>query len=665
MQRFLFLLLCLALACPMPLVAARGTWTAPKLVNFYLNWKIEDADLERLSRWDLVVLDMDIAWSAPEDIRALRKANPNIKVIAYVSAGELSASRSQGHEASPGHQLASRIPEEMFMHSASGSRMSWWAGAELMNATDLGPSVNGKRWADALPDFVRTEMMSTGLWDGVFLDGAYSDIAWFFGNSIDPNSDGIPDPSERVNAAWQAGMSRLLRNMRRAVGPRGLILVNSSTIYRSQVNGVLVENFPRYGWTGPQTEMLEAERVNVSPSITAYNTNTEDRETPEDYRLMRYGLTNAMLGNGFFSFDAGPTHHARTWWYDEYDAPLGEPVGKARRVDGNESDIVPGVWMREFEKGIVVVNSTTSTQRAVLPGAFEQLYGIQDPRANTGEIVRELEIPPEDGRVLLRSVDVTDIREGGFVNGGYLRPYRWSGAQAWNGFFAQRTDLPSGADVLVTRFTSAGGLATITAREGEIDIRSGGTRTRFHPFGAAYTGKLWMAVGNVRGDAMREVVVGREGSLEVRVFSRSGVELDRWSVDDPAFLGGVRVALIDLDGDGKNEIVTGAGPGRAPLVQIRTADGALWGDGFAAFDETEHGGVTVTVDDIDGNGRTEILVGSGEGAIPRIRVFDPEGRILREIVLGTQPLLSGLIVTTSDLDEDGLREILAASDSSF
>ncbi len=665
MKRFALLVLCLLLACPTPLVAARGTWTAPKLINFYLNWQISDADLARLSRWDVVVLDMDVAWSAPEDIRALRAANPKIKILAYVSAGELSQSRRQGDPSSPGHRLASRASEELFMHSTTGSRLSWWSGAELMNATDEGPTAHGVRWADVLPAFVHDEMMSTGLWDGVFLDGAYSDITWFFGPSIDPDGDGVAASSDKINAAWQAGMSRLLRNMRRAVGARGLILVNSSTIYHSLVNGVLIENFPRYGWEGSQTEMLHAERVNVAPSLTAYNTNTEDRETPDDYRLMRYGLTSAMLGDGFFSFDAGPTHHARTWWYDEYDASLGRPTGAPRRLDSARKDVAPGVWIREFERGAVVVNSTTGTRRVTLPATYELLFGDQDPAANTGERIRTFDLPAEDGRVLVRSLSMKDLQEGGFINGGYLRAYRQTGTRARNGFFTLRTDLPRGADVSVVPFSSQTPSSMISAHRGELTVQTGTAQIAFRPFGAAYTGTLWVAVGNVRGDNSREIIVGRDGSPDVRIFDRVGRELDRWSVDDVAYRGGVRVAALDVDRDGRDELVLGAGPGNAPRVQIRTGDGALWHEGFLAFDTHERGGVAVAVGDADQDGHADILVGSGEGAIPRVRVFDAMGMLKQEIRLGDVPVLSGIAVQMGDIDADGIREILVRTETAL
>lgn len=650
---------------PQTVDAARGSHAAPKLLNLYLDWKIEDADLARLSRWDLVVLDMDLAWSFPDRIRELRRVNPDIIILAYVSAGEISAARIQGDKTSPGYKLASRLPESVYMHSKDGTRLEWWPGASLMNATDLGPTVEGKRWADILPEFVEEEMMSTGLWDGVFLDAAYSDITYFFGTDIDLDGDGVSDDPSRVNTAWQNGMRRLLRNMRAAVGSDGLIMVNSSSAYASQVNGVLFENFPQYGWTAPQSEFFRSIGVNISPSLTSFNTNTDNQEDPTNYRLMRYGLTSALLGNGYYSFDAGSRGHARTWWYDEYDAALGAPVGSARRVMGSGSGVTPGVWMRTFEHGIVLVNSGTESERISLPGTFELIHGIQDPEVNTGAIIREIDVPPQDGRIVLRRLDTEDIRDSVVQNGSYLRIFSSEGHQERNGFFLHRDNVSSGAQFI--NASSNQGEILVQANQGELIVETQKTKRRLYPFGAEYKGELSFGIGNLnRDDALELAVSQREGdSSEIRILSMTGKELSRWTVSSALFRGGVRVAVGDIDGDGTDEVMTGNGPGTGSSLQVWNADGAAHGALFAPFDASERGGVTVAAGDVDGDGTAEILVGSGEGSVPRVRLFDGDSSFIREISVGTQPLLSGVDVGVADVDGDTLAEILVSVPSSF
>ncbi|KKW16190.1 MAG: transporter, partial [Parcubacteria group bacterium GW2011_GWC2_49_9] len=59
-----------------------------------------------------------------------------------------------------------------------------------------------------------------------------------------------------------------------------------------------------------------------------------------------------------------------------------------------------------------------------------------------------------------------------------------------------------------------------------------------------------------------------------------------------AFRGGVNVAAGDVNGDGTDEIITGAGPGGAPHVRVLNKDGALITQ-FYAFDVSERTGITV------------------------------------------------------------------------
>lgn len=656
-----FLLASLLIASlPTPTLAARGTQSAPKLLNLYLDWRIKEADVPLLARWDLVVLDMDLAWSAADKIKAIRAMNPNIKIIAYVSAGEMAEARARGDQASPGYKLSQAAPEELFMHSHTGSRLTWWPGANLMNATDAGAAVNGKRWADVLPQFVHDEMMSTGLWDGVFLDASYSDVTSFYGNDIDPDGDGKANTAASVNAAWRAGMTRLLKNMRTAVGPNGLILVNSSVIYSPQVNGILIENFPRYGWASHQALFQDAITKNVRPSITAYNTNTNDQDTPADYQLMRFGLTSALLGDGFYSFDAGPGGHAQAWWYDEYEVALGKPTRAAQRLVGSGSGVTAGVWSRQFENGLVIVNSDSVARHVTLPGTYETLRGTQDKKTNSGSIVRAIDVPAQDGIILLGRQDATDVRGGAFQNGSFVRVYEANAGQQRNGFFAQRDDAPSGAQTIVADLAQDGSSSLVTASQGIVTVQTGSKRVVFRPFGSTYTGKLSLAVGNVNFDKPLELIVGRDNAKpsDVRAFTKEGKQLISWTAYNPTFSGGVRVAVGDLDGDGLREIVTGAGPGGGPHIRLFKTDGQPWGGSFFAFAPSDRGGVSVAVGDIDGDKKADIIVGSGEGAIPRIRVFDYRGTLKREFTLGTKPLLGGITVTAADMDGDGSVEIL-------
>ena len=93
----------------------------------------------------------------------------------------------------------------------------------------------------------------------------------------------------------------------------------------------------------------------------------------------------------------------------------------------------------------------------------------------------------------------------------------------------------------------------------------------------------------------------------------------------PSFRGGVRVAMGDVTGDGVPDIITGAGPGGGPHVKVfdgvngQQLAGPL--GSFFAFDSSFTGGVFVAAGDVNGDGRADVIVGAGAGGGPHVKVF--------------------------------------------
>jgi hypothetical protein len=117
----------------------------------------------------------------------------------------------------------------------------------------------------------------------------------------------------------------------------------------------------------------------------------------------------------------------------------------------------------------------------------------------------------------------------------------------------------------------------------------------------------------------------------VNVYLSNGGGVHQFNAYNPVFRGGVRVATADINGDGVNDIITAPGPGGGP--DIRVFDGAtgLIIREFLAYDASFFGGVFVAAGDINGDGRADIITGAGAGGGPHVKAFSgANGQLLTQ-----------------------------------
>ncbi len=183
----------------------------------------------------------------------------------------------------------------------------------------------------------------------------------------------------------------------------------------------------------------------------------------------------------------------------------------------------------------------------------------------------------------------------------------------------------------------------------------------FFAFGNGFTGGVDVAAGDVTGDGVADIIVaaGAGGGPHVKVFDgRTFAEVRSFFAFDRNFTGGVRVAAGDVDGDGKADIVTAAGPGGGPQVKVfRGTDLSVAFD-FLAYSPTFAGGVTVAVGDVNGDGYADIITGAGPGGGPNVKVFDGKTGSLRGSLMAfRQDFAGGVSVAATDADGDGKADI--------
>ena len=158
------------------------------------------------------------------------------------------------------------------------------------------------------------------------------------------------------------------------------------------------------------------------------------------------------------------------------------------------------------------------------------------------------------------------------------------------------------------------------------------TGREFYAYDSSFMGGVDVAAGDINGDGKDEIITGagKGGGPHVKAFDQQGNVIASFYAYDSQFTGGIRVSTGDINGDGKDEIITGAGKGGGPHVKAFDSSGAVTAE-FFAYVGTFNGGVKVSAGEaIAGSSGAEIAVSPWSDGSPHIKVLDSHGVVLKQ-----------------------------------
>ena len=176
---------------------------------------------------------------------------------------------------------------------------------------------------------------------------------------------------------------------------------------------------------------------------------------------------------------------------------------------------------------------------------------------------------------------------------------------------------------------------------------------------------------DVDGDGLNEIVTGAGpgGDPHVIVWSLAGgtvTSLASFYAFDPQFRDDVFVACGDVNGDGQADVIAGAGQGAPPQVRafsIQPGGGAVEIASFLAYGGGFAGGVRVAAGDVNGDGLVDIITGAGPGGGPHVRAFSLAGGVteVASFYAYAPSFTGGVLVAGGDVNGDGIAEIITGT----
>ena len=631
----------------------------PYLANYYLGELNSSSDfINRMSQYDLLILTPSQIKTHSSVVRSIRSKNSDIIILAYVP------SQSYNFKYWPQHSVYSALSvnEDWWLRDSQGNRVSTWEGIYNIDMNH--------DWSRYLVSFVNEKIASLYGVDGIFFDMVSESISWANGGDIDFDNNGIKDSAYQADGIWLERAEYLLDYAQNNLNTDYVVINGSShNNFQEYTNGRMFENFPtpwenNGAWSAIMNAWVKNKQSNNKPFINILNTNTGNTGNNQNFKSVRFGLVTSLLEDGYFSYDYGDENHGQTWWYDEYDIDLGDPLGSPVSQN-NYSSYNPDVWSRDFSNGLAIVNSTNQAKTVDLGGEYEKIRGTQDSNINDGSIITETVIDGYDGLLLLKTFD--SLQDVLFRNGDFVRFFDGSGGRVRNGFFVFEDGYKGGDQIAHIDLDGNGKRDLLVVSRNKIMAwrDDGMIYMKIYPYTAMYRGGLRVAIGDLNKDSRMEIYVSPEAGYNypIKVYTRHGRKMKNdWYPYGESYTGGYSLSVLEESKSAinRNSLLVAKASGE-PLVTVFDYNYQMAYQ-WLAFDKYSNIGVNVSTGDFDGDKLDEIVVGAGEGFDPIIRVFDKQGnQLYNEFEAYGSLTKPGIEVLTSDVNYDGKDDIVGMS----
>ncbi len=316
-------------------------------------------------------------WFTPEEAEQIRAQDNDAKLLAGLTTNWIWENEDwmefMETVASYGKDEPHKITESMYLKTPTGEKCAFgWASEEWGHEEIYAMDPRNPEWKSLVVSFYAT-LLEQPQHDGIIVDMVVEKQYWC--------PDAISDPD------WLSATKEIMQEISEKNTEGKLVIFNAGLKYedideyKDYMDGYVLENFLGEWGADYETGLAAAN----SDYIVIYAVDTDDTGE-KDLKRMRLGLTLSLLNdNTYFAYDFGPRDHGQAWWFPEYDADLGEPLGKYYEKEG--------AYWRDFENGIVV-----SSPHKNITVVFDEEYSD----ATTEIISTTFSIEEGDGRIFIK-----------------------------------------------------------------------------------------------------------------------------------------------------------------------------------------------------------------------------------------------------------------------
>jgi len=315
----------------------------------------------------------------PDEAEKIRSQNPDAIILAGLSynwtwnnPGWMEFLTTVANH---GSDKTLEITDDMYLTNPDGSRCPFGWESEAWGQEEIyAMDPRNSDWVELITSFYKATLEQSQH-DGIIVDMVVEKQWWC--------PDAISD-EEWLDAtkSIMAKVQQLNKKDKPVIFNAGKDVFDIDE-YSQYFDGYVMENFMGIQHKSTYQQGLKAANDDY---IVIYAVDTDDTRT-KDMNKMRLGLTLSLLNdNTYFAYDVGPRDHGQAWWFPEYDADLGDPLGAYYEKDN--------AYWREFENGTVV-----SSPDVDITVTFDATH----TDITSGEKLLTFEVKKGNGRIFIKS----------------------------------------------------------------------------------------------------------------------------------------------------------------------------------------------------------------------------------------------------------------------